>query len=74
MRRGNERDPFSITICAWCGRRAVAGRWEEDVEVHAHRSEAPTSSSICPSCFSKLAPGVPYPEGGREGRRTRADT
>ena len=58
-------DPSWVTICAWCGRHALGGRWKEDDEVVVHLSEPPRSSSICPRCFEKLAPGVPYPKGDR---------
>jgi len=61
-RDGDRDDPFRVTICAWCGRRAVGGRWEDEHDVLAHGSEPATTSSICPCCFDKLAPGVPYPE------------
>jgi hypothetical protein len=55
-------EPRRVTICAWCGRRAEGGRWEDEAEVVAHESELAGSSSICPRCFDRLAPGVPYPE------------
>jgi len=60
-RRTDEDNRLRVTICAWCGRHAIGGRWEDD-EVVAHGPEPATSSSVCPRCFAALAPGVQYPE------------
>lgn len=61
-REGERDDAFRVTICAWCGRRAAGECWEDEQDVLPHGLEPARSSSICPRCFEKLAPGVPYPQ------------
>ena len=68
-----------VAVCAWCGRVRLAGRWlgkQSDGEVLAHVKRG-TTSAICPSCFSELAPGRAYPAGGsqeKERGREPGDT
>ncbi len=56
-----------VIYCAWCGSVSTdRSSWlqieEPDFLLHARERDTPLSHGICPSCFSKLAPDVPYPE------------
>jgi hypothetical protein len=55
---------LKISVCAWCGRRAMHGMWDDlEVVVHTfttgHRHLV--THTICPACFAEQAPGTPYP-------------
>jgi len=48
-----------VTVCAWCGRRAAAGRWNR-LEADAGTPHIVTHG-ICPACFAEHVPGGAYP-------------
>jgi hypothetical protein len=54
-----------VTICAWCGARAVGERWSgrltrPDVLAALDRAGVLTHG-ICPACFDAEAPNHKYP-------------
>jgi hypothetical protein len=56
---------LKVTVCAWCGSRAVCGRWEDDLDVVLHaqvlKRRHLVTHTICPKCFGEQAPDTPYP-------------
>jgi hypothetical protein len=52
----------SVRICAWCESACVAGEWyDSDLVTFAWRVDATASHTICPACFARVLPNVPYP-------------
>lgn len=58
MGKDKDKPKRWVLTCAWCGRTFERGEWA-DVEAHAN---AERTHGICPSCFKKAAPGLPYPK------------
>ena len=51
-----------VRICAWCEAACVAKAWyDSDLVTFAWRIDPRASHTICPDCFSRLLPDVPYP-------------
>jgi hypothetical protein len=52
-----------VRICAWCESVCVEGSWypKSDLITLVWRLDARASHTICPDCFQRLVPGVPYP-------------
>jgi hypothetical protein len=51
-------------ICAWCAAVCIEGAWyHAELISRAWRvdSRALYSHTICPDCFARAVPGVPYP-------------
>jgi hypothetical protein len=56
---------LKVSVCAWCGARAIHGMWD-DVDVvlrtyitgHRHL----VSHTMCPSCFGEHMPNTRYPD------------
>jgi hypothetical protein len=48
-----------VTVCAWCGRRAAAERWNR-LEADAGTPHIVTHG-ICPACLAEHVPGAAYP-------------
>jgi hypothetical protein len=58
--RDDSRAP--VRICAWCESACVAGDWyDSDLVTFAWRVDAHASHTICPECFARVLPNVPYP-------------
>ena len=58
--RDDRRAP--VRICAWCEAACVAEDWyDSDLVAFAWRIDPRASHTICPECFARLLPDVPYP-------------
>jgi hypothetical protein len=65
-RRAGELPASFVVSCAWCERLSSDGEtwfrpplWRSLRP--AHQRDTALTHGICPSCFSRLAPEVPYP-------------
>ena len=64
---------LKVTECAWCGKRAVEGMWDDlDVVLHTFVTGRRhfITHSICPTCFEEYGRGSPYPQSWRSSNST----
>jgi predicted glycoside hydrolase/deacetylase ChbG (UPF0249 family) len=57
--------PLKVTVCAWCGSRAIEGIWDElDVVLHTSVTARRhfVTHGICPTCFKEHGFGGPDPQ------------
>ncbi len=53
----------AVRMCAWCDAVFVEGAWygASSLLTATWRVDRRVSHTICPACFERVLPGVPYP-------------